>query len=168
MTKKFFTATLYLCFTMSTFAYSGGNGTEESPYLISSVADMEELANTVNSGTNYSGDYFLLTQDLAGITSIVGDGSHPFSGIFDGDWHTLNVSISTTNQYAGVFGYADGATIKNLGVGGSVTREGQATDAYAGGIRGYANNTLISNCNNTGNVSSISFDRSDSYSGGIV
>jgi hypothetical protein len=164
MTKKFFTTALCLFFTMSIFAYSGGNGTEESPYLISSVPDMEELANTVNSGTNYSGDYFLLTQDLAGITSIIGDGSHPFSGIFDGDWHTLNVSISTKNQYAGVFGYADGATIKNLGVEGSVTRVDAQTGAYAGGICGSAGNAFISDCYN---VAAIMAPDKSSYVGGI-
>lgn len=31
-------------------AYSGGNGTEDDPWLISSVADLQLLANTINDG----------------------------------------------------------------------------------------------------------------------
>jgi len=43
---------------------SGGAGTAESPYLITSIDDLNKLAADVNSGTNYSGKYFRLENDL--------------------------------------------------------------------------------------------------------
>jgi hypothetical protein len=51
--KKFIPTTFICLFTaISGFAqtYSGGSGSETSPYLISSKADMETLATTVNVG----------------------------------------------------------------------------------------------------------------------
>ena len=61
--------------------YSGGNGTEDDPWLISSVEDLQLLANTINNGNaagfdadckdngdgipgNYHGYYFKQTTDL--------------------------------------------------------------------------------------------------------
>ena len=147
--------------------YSGGSGTEADPYLISSKADMETLATAVNSGNSYSGKYFLLTQDITeAVTTIIGNynppaSTKPFSGLFDGGGHNINVNISTTAWHAGVFGYVSSATIKNLGVTGSVTRTSN-DDAYVGGICGYASSTTIDNCYNTGNISLYS-----SHVGGI-
>jgi hypothetical protein len=141
--------------------YSGG-GTEADPYLISSKADMEALASAVNGNSDYSsGKYFRLTQDITDtITTIIGqDDSHLFKGVFDGGGHKLTVNISTSNGYAGVFGETTGATIKNLGVAGSVS------SSTAGGICGYAGyGSTITNCYNTGSVSSSS---SLASSGGI-
>lgn len=62
-------------------AYSGGSGTETDPWQISSVADLQLLANTINNGDaakfdanctdtgggipgNYHGYYFKQTKDL--------------------------------------------------------------------------------------------------------
>ena len=50
--------------------FSGGTGTEADPYLISNIADIEELTNLVNVGYapgsgNWSyGKYFRVTQDI--------------------------------------------------------------------------------------------------------
>ena len=62
-------------------AYSGGSGTQDDPWLISSVKDLQLLANTINDGKaagfdanaaaggkgvagNYYGYYFRQTTDL--------------------------------------------------------------------------------------------------------
>jgi hypothetical protein len=164
-------AGLLLC--VNSHAYSGGNGTEQNPYLISSKADMEMLASEVNSRQSHKGDYFLLTRDLTTpadtITGIIGS-SYPFSGIFDGGKHEIAVKINTTAGYvyAGLFGYIDGATIKNLGVSGSVKAIGSSIFAYAGGICGMiseTNRTTITNCYNNGSISSEA--STFSSSGGI-
>jgi hypothetical protein len=154
--------------------FSGGSGTQQNPYLISSRADMERLATNVNGGQNYSGVYFGLTRDLTGVndvtTTVVGKSySHYFSGIFDGSGHTLKVNLygaAGSEAYVGVFGYTNGATIKNLGVGGDIIQLENTGVAYVGGICGRAENTVISNCYNTGNISS-SASSNGSYSGGI-
>jgi hypothetical protein len=143
---------LLIC-SISAQTYSGGNGTESSPYLISSRADMETLAATVNNGTKYSGEYFLLTRDLSGVNdtvrTVIGN-DNSFNGTFDGGSHFIAVSI-TPSSYAGLFGIIVDATIKNLGVKGNVFT---SSPSSAGGVCGYAYNSTINNCYNTGNITS--------------
>lgn len=92
-------------------AYSGGSGTQKDPWLISSVKDLQLLANTINNGKaaefdadctdtgdgipgNYHGYYFKQTTDLD-LSSIenwapIGySGGCYFAGHYDGDGHTI-------------------------------------------------------------------------------
>jgi hypothetical protein len=55
MQKKIILSLVFCITALSSFVYSGGNGTEASPYLISSKADREALATAVNAGNAYSG-----------------------------------------------------------------------------------------------------------------
>jgi hypothetical protein len=166
MRQKFLLLFMGLWTSISMLAYNGGTGTEIDPYLISSETDLAALTDAVNSGTDYRYVHFLLTQDLTEITTIVGeDGDHPFSGVFDGNGHTLTVNISANGSYAGVFGYAKYATIKNLGVKGSVRLEAAGT-AYAGGICGALTHGSIIGCYNTA-VISASSSGGGAYAGGI-
>lgn len=170
MKNYLLTTALCLLTAINAFAYSGGNGTVNNPYLISSKADMEQLASNVNGGQTYAGIYFLLTRDLTGandtITSVIGNsGSCYFSGIFDGDGYKVAVKISATGPYVGVFGHVKNGAIKNVGVAGSITRPSASSTCYVRGICGYASGCSISNCYNTGTVSSFSYYYS--YSGGI-
>ena len=88
-------------------AYSGGSGTQDNPWLISSVEDLQLLANTINNGNaaefdadaaaggagvagNYYGYYFKQTADLnlSGIKNwdpIGYSGGCYFAGHYDGD-----------------------------------------------------------------------------------
>jgi hypothetical protein len=164
--NKLLTTLVCLCFAIGTFTaqtYSGGSGTEAAPFLISSKADMEALATATNGNSSYStGKYFLLKQNITdAVTTIIGNSeSVRFRGTFDGGGHTIAVNISTTENYAGVFGYiSNNATIKNLGVTGSVS-----SAFYSGGICGQASSSTITNCYNTGSVSSSSYS---SYLGGV-
>lgn len=102
--------------------YSGG-GTEADPYIISTAAEMNDIGNNPND----FGSYFLLTADidLGGYTgtsfNIIGTPPNsPFTGIFDGNGHTIsNFSYTATEQnYTGLFRYVDepNAEIKNLGL----------------------------------------------------
>jgi len=167
------TATCTVSCTSSSTGYSGGNGSEANPYLISSKANMEWLANRVNAGTNYSGSYFLLTRDLTGendtITSIVGSNySSRFSGIFDGDGYEIAIKLIASgegNNSVGLFGIISNAKIKNLGVSGYITHN--AGGGYVGSICGqmYQNNT-ISSCYSKVNIFS-STNQSEHNVGGI-
>lgn len=97
--------------------YGGGSGTEDNPWLISSVADLQLLANTINDGKaaefdadctdtgdgipgNYHGYYFKQTTDLD-LSSIenwapIGySGGCYFAGHYDGDGHTITGAKST-------------------------------------------------------------------------
>ncbi len=74
-----------------------------------------------------------------------------YAGEFDGNgFEVRNLTINASAGYKGLFGYILGATIKNLGVTGSVTVSG---DNYAGGVVGCANNgSKITNCYNKASV----------------
>ena len=66
-----------------------GSGTQDNPWLISTVEDLQKLAETVNNGEDYSGKYFEQTSDLD-LTGVnwepIGytDGGYYFSGNYDG------------------------------------------------------------------------------------
>ena len=166
--------------------WTNGAGTQESPYLIENAAQLAHLAYIVNNGIGANNHtvganiyWKLMTDiDLNGSETFqwtpIGYANsstdyYSFGGTFDGNDHTVvNLYINTTAlSLIGLFGWIDGATIKNLGITGSssVTGGSALLGAYAGGIAGYASNTTINNCYNTGSVSSFDagFD-----AGGIV
>ena len=176
MKKQIITIIISLFFTinfnLTAQTYSGGSGTEADPYLISTRADLATLATTVNGGNNYSGKYFLLTQNLTNISTIIGSSNY-FSGVFDGGGYglTLNINVNVAgNAMTGAFGHIYGASIKNLSVAGTIISAGKVS--YAGGIGGYVGNSTIYNCYNTANITSSSsngdnYVSASSYSGGI-
>lgn len=105
-----------------------GEGTDTSPYQITSVDDWNEFADSVAAGIDYSGKYFELTNDIT-VTTMVGVNDHstevteskPFAGIFDGYGHVLTVDINSTSTHgAAPFSCVKNAEIKNLIVEGSV------------------------------------------------
>jgi hypothetical protein len=170
-------AGLFCCISLAAQNYSGGNGTENSPYLISSKTDMESLATSVNNGYSYFGKYFLLTIDLKDITTIVGitpvgTTEKFFSGIFNGDGHNVEINItdiSRLNGSIGLFGTIKNAEIKNLSVSGSILLGSHATPALRGysyaGICGRAVNSIITDCYNTTDISI--YNMTDLNVGGI-
>lgn len=148
---SFLTCLFIILPTQAATNFSGGNGTKQNPYLISSKTDMENLAINVNNADYYLGRYFLLTQDLIGITRGVGNGlsNLPFKGTFDGGGHTIDVDINNSYWgYGGLFAIINNATIKNLRITGSIV----SRDSYSGGICGWATSSTISNCINDADI----------------
>lgn len=104
--------------------YAGGNGTESTPYIISTKGQLIHFSNQINSGINTSA-YFVLGADvdLEGIEwmpiGIVFYKS--FDGFFDGKGYEVSnfcITVRQKNTSAeniGLFGYNEG-TIRNLGV----------------------------------------------------
>ncbi|MBQ3632390.1 MAG: hypothetical protein II949_14345 [Prevotella sp.] len=151
--------------------YAGGDGTKESPFLISNAAELAKLAHDVNSERDFSlGRYFRLTQDImfndgvnAVATAKLEDGTAftatpivgnfatetdytAFQGVFDGDGHTIRGIYHTFAQditnYLGLFRVAENAEIRNLGIEDSYVYAG----AYLSNLVGRAINTRIINC----------------------
>jgi hypothetical protein len=113
--------TAVLCISVNSWAYSGGDGSPESPYQIANKADLLALGADTD---NYD-KCFILTADinLAGetfTTAVINSTTDtPFTGIFDGNGHKIsNLSIEGAgNSYVGLFGYLGPAgQIINLGV----------------------------------------------------
>lgn len=143
-------------------SFSGGTGTEEDPYLISSGEELAYLAKITNeNGNQTSGVYYKLTEDiylneevltedfyLNGtpenvFTPIGSSSSNKFRGNFDGDFHVIRGAyiLLPGSSYVGFFDYIENATIRNLSM----------VDSYVQGYQSailacQALNTTISQC----------------------
>ena len=148
--------------------YNGGDGSENTPFLIANGEQLAYLAQEVNKGVNYEGKYFKLTADIdlggkdwTPIGDYDIDINLPFRGVFDGNNKTIdNLLINNPDtSCCGLFGCIYyGGVIKNLAVNGSVS----ATKMNVGGICGQNSMGTISNCSFSGSVIGQS-----SYVGGI-
>ena len=147
---------------VTTMAEWSGTGESGSPYLISNSDQFALLSNRVNGGTNYSGTYFKLTENIS-TTTMVGTSTNKFSGTFDGDGHTLTVTLNSDADYCAPFAYTDGATIQNLVTAGTITTSAR----YAGGVVGNSTANLIMT-NVKSNVAISSTFNGEAYHGGLV
>ena len=148
----------------------GGNGSSGNPYIISYASQLDLLATNVNGGNNYSGKFFKLDADITyahttdwndpnsqenNYTTIGNESDHPFKGTFDGNNKTISgIRICNTDDYQGLFGYTNIATIKNLILSDARIKG----SSYIGGIAGRINsintiqNCLVRNAAITGNT----------------
>ena len=174
----------------------------ETTIYITTAQQLKQLADEVNAGDSKSGKTVLLMNDIdlsvypnwspiGTLNMNWSDVSRPFSGVFDGQNHTISnlTCTSATNGYAGLFGNFDG-TVQNL-----ILRDAQITsesnagavvcDNYggrvlncamlggsvkgksvAGGVVGY-NRGTVENCYATGDVTAL-IGGWDCYAGGVV
>ena len=143
-----------------------GDGTEASPYLISTSEQMNTLADLIRiAKSGMCGKYFRMTADLDftgveyKIVSSVAD--EQFEGIFDGNGKKItNLTISTPDATnAALFGVigANGE-VKNLTIESSSVSGKGTVGAFAGTLRG-----KLTDCVNRATVTG-----SDAYVGGLV
>ena len=106
-----------------------GSGSEQDPFLVSDAGDLQTLYNMVKEGNSLDGVFIRMTDDIElpadwdptgvlkeGATgSATGKNVLPFSGIFDGDGHTITVPENGKP----IFGYVRNATIRNLQIYGT-------------------------------------------------
>ena len=176
---------------------------DASTIQITTAQQLKQLADEVNAGDSKSGKTVLLMNDIdlsvypnwspIGTLNLNwSDVSRPFSGVFDGQNHTISnlTCTSVTNGYAGLFGNFDG-TVQNLILrDAQITVEGLQAAAVvcenykgqvlncamiggsvkgkgvAGGVVCY-NRGTVENCYATGDVTSLSGGRV-CYAGGVV
>lgn len=136
-----------------------GTGTKKNPYVIRTAADLELLAQSVEAGEDFSGQFIRLENDITvdGSFSPIGSEAAPFKGTFDGNGKTLS-GFSVNEDYAGLFGCTSGAVITNVTVQGDFN----ATN-YAGAVAAYATDTVIESCTSAANVYC-----DEDYAGGIA
>ncbi len=163
MRKRVLGTAVLLCMLMLVFVLTVG-ATDFTGYTAIGTPD-ELLALMANSDA--WGEKYYLTADIvlpeeSAQTPIGVSASKPFKGVFDGDGHKISGVALSGASNLGLFGVADGATIQNLVVEGSVTGTGN----NVGGIVGFAYmNCTVSNC--TANVS-VSGAGSSGGTGGVV
>jgi predicted outer membrane repeat protein len=99
--------------------FSGGTGEPNDPYLVSTAADL----NSIDHNPRLMEAHFKLMSDidLTGVDFfIIGNRILPFTGVFDGNGHTIsNFSYISTDTYSrvGLFRYVSwGGEIKDLGL----------------------------------------------------
>ena len=166
---------MFLLFS-SSFAqnFSGGNGMQNNPYIITTAAELAQLATYVNAGdTNYNDKHYKLANNInlsaygAGFNNgkgwipigkydhVSGTYNCPFKGVFDGDSNVITgLYINDANlDHAGLFGYIT----KNSNTSGvSYLRVDSANitgGSFVGGITGrtYGGCHLL-NCSSSGNI----------------
>ncbi len=151
--------------------YSGGTGTKEDPYWITSVADLLLLSaspadwnrafilTTDLDLTGYVFDSALIAPDMANDNDHQGFDGTPFTGNFDGDFHTIakfSIVDTTGADFLGLFGKIDdGGQVRNLILdNASITESGYESDSI-GLLAGEENSGGITRCGVSGTIQMI-------------
>ncbi|MEN6335868.1 MAG: GLUG motif-containing protein [Phycisphaerales bacterium] len=155
--------------------YSGGSGAAQDPYRIATAADLIALGQTVKDYDKH----FVLTADidlapglpgrkafdkavigqLYGVSGSAVPWDPIFTGVFDGNDHTIRNLTITQGSYAGLFG--------GLGSSGRIIDlrldavNVKSTGVYVGGLVGYSMGSVV-HCRVSGTVSG------GDYVGGLV
>ena len=137
--------------TLTAFAASGGSGTADDPYEISSEVDLRAVANDLNAS-------YILTANIevSGDWTPLGTAAYPFQGRLDGGGYTISISIGNSSDptdeydYTGLFGYIGKyANVYDLGVYARIYVDG----GIASGILAGKSEANLVNCHTSGTVS---------------
>lgn len=152
-----------------------GSGTEADPYIIESTANLQQLIQYVNRGSDdYAGKYFRLTKDI--LIDIDTDAWGPigghnnetgvdgkifcFKGHLDGDGHIVKGAMKCQSFTAAFIGAASEGSVKNLHILADVENNPRSTAqaAHTAGLIAYINGTApysVSNCSYNGKITSV-------------
>jgi len=147
-----------------------GTGTETDPYVIATPAELYGLAQMVNNGTTFKGQYIVLGADITvnkgnaadwattapkqawnpiGYYNVRTKLAQHFKGTFDGKMHTISgLYMDATKDdvnIGGLFVDTDACTIKNLKLVNSYISASEGTAAIAGWNNGGTFDTIYTN-----------------------
>lgn len=135
-----------------------GDGTEESPYLISSVDDWDNMASYIEeTQSTFDEQYVKLTNDIdfadKAFVPMCNGGVSDFQGTFLGNGKSLkNISFATTTVNQGVFRVIGArGTVQDLTITGKITTKFAYTGGFAGALKG-----TLKNCVNLVDLTSTS------------
>ena len=129
-----------------------GHGTTQEPYRIETA---EQLIFLVKKTSIFWNKHFILVADID-LAPRLPNGQvfgqaliHKFTGIFDGNGHTISHLTIEGDSYLGFFGQLEfGGEVKNLGV---VDVNISGSGSFIGGLVGYNMGAVIQ-CNSTGSL----------------
>ena len=126
----------------------------QGSYTVTSAEGLKNLAELVNNGETDINIILTGNITLTGEWTPIGDYYNQYTGTFDGGNYTITgLTVTTSDQYAGLFGYiGSGGTVKNV-VLKDVQIESDNQYGCVGGIAGNSNGN-IENCSVSGSVSS--------------
>ncbi len=137
---------------------SGGSGSMNDPYLISSIEDL----GWVSVNPTFWDAYFSQTCDIdasltqnwnSGVGFIpIGTLTDKFTGSYNGNHfqiHDLHIDLQSTEEVVGLFRYIDSANCENI------TLTNVSISGYwpVGSLAGSCENSSVSNCSTSGSVS---------------
>ncbi|MFZ9695783.1 MAG: hypothetical protein ACO3AY_07920, partial [Chitinophagaceae bacterium] len=143
-----------------------GTGTSADPYIVANLSNLYWVSQ--NSSSWAAGKYFSQTADIDATTATgwvpIGNSGVRFSGNYNGNGNTisnLTITAAATTANRGIFGYINGATIRNLRVENiNLTFSGTSSNYSLGTGSGcfigqaLSNNTIENcsavNCTSTG------------------
>lgn len=140
--------------------WGGGDGSAANPYLISTAADLQ-LLSTRASDAAYADKHYrqVANIDMTGVaiapigsyvdntdytatTTVLNITTQPFKGVYDGGNYSISgLAINNTETVAcGLFGYTEGATLKNITI-----KDSQIESSFinVGALVGVAFNTTF-------------------------
>ncbi len=136
--------------------FSGGDGTEENPFLISNVKDLMELSEAFLTDNGYWNNHFQLTGDIdlgENIWIPICSGQDGFKGMFDGRGKNITIRNMTDGKYLGLFGKIDqDAIIKNLSVTGIINKKAKGTDNVYFGLIAANSEGTVADCKTQGSI----------------
>ena len=134
-------------------------------YTVTSAEGLKNIAKLVNDGN--TGIDITLTGNitLTGEWTPIGTKSQPYTGIFDGNGHTITgLTVTTSDRYVGLFGcIGSGGKVKNVKLEG-VKIESDNGTSDVGGVAGWSYGN-IENCSVSGSVSGSGMN---GVAGGVV
>jgi hypothetical protein len=133
-----------------------GSGTSDNPYQIESLDNLLWITEDFERW-----DYhYIQTADIDASSTIdwfegkgwkpIGNSAIKFTGSYDGMHHSIDWLFINRNMtdYNGLFGYTNGADIRNLGL----TNINYTGNRFTGAFVGKADNSTITDCYSTGNL----------------
>ena len=148
-----------------TTLFSGGTGTKEDPYIVSTATDVLNIANHLDC-------YFLQVGDVSfqgEEHTPIGTYESPFTGNYNGNGFSIkDISFeSKDTEYSGLFGYSRG-TISNVKLKNcSFNVSSNTATLYCGAIAGYNSGTISSCVVDADIKSSTKGEGISVYAGGI-
>ena len=151
---------------------SGGSGTQDDPWLISTAADLKALADYINSGKatdcdadadvcggvgNFHGYYFKQTADidLQGVEwdpiGYDGEEGSYFAGNYDGSNYVIRNAAfdgkdNDSRNCVGIFGWVAFGSVSNLHIENVAFSSSGLARQYVGGLAGVVFDSSITNC----------------------
>ena len=131
--------------------FSGGDGSEATPYIIGSATDFAQFAKNTTS-KNYQDTYFKLDVDI-NLNDKPWTPTGNFDGVFDGQHHKITgLKVSVADVEVGLFGQLSSTgRLSNLHVSGDVENTSSEYFKFAGGICGW-HDGVVTNCSFSGSV----------------
>ena len=131
-------------------------------YTVTSAEGLKNIAKLVNDGN--TGIDITLTGNitLTGDWTPIGTSiSNAYKGTFDGGGHTITgLTVTTSDQYAGLFGYiGSGGTVKDVTLeevkiesNNDMSAVGGVAGRIAGGVVGYQSGGFLTGCSSSATV----------------